>query len=273
MRIWLQKHTVQGRLPLLDTWYREHMDAVASPGTVVDIKTLPDDAYGDRTPVDLVQYSALAVMFDDYFGRTAVAAERRGYDAWVIAAGQDPGLVAARTRAAIPVLGYGETAFHLAAMFGYRFAVVGFNSGLEEPIRENIQRYGLTGRLAAYEIVGAGSELVHKAMSGDCGPFAESFADAALRAARKGAQIIIPGEGFPNEVLWHLGIHELHGLPVVDPAGLLVRMAETAVHAGQLGILSRPTTGHRFRRPDAGVVDHLQEVLLNAMNGKDGITS
>ncbi|XUM03730.1 hypothetical protein ACQ86F_10455 [Streptomyces venezuelae ATCC 10712] len=50
MRIWFHKHTVEGRLPLLDQWYREHLDAIAAPGTTVDIKTLPADTYPDRTP-------------------------------------------------------------------------------------------------------------------------------------------------------------------------------------------------------------------------------
>lgn len=73
----------------------------------------------------------------------AYQAERAGFDAYVIGTSQDPGLWEARALASIPVLGYGETAFHFAAMTGRRFAVVGFIPELAEPIAENLRRYGL----------------------------------------------------------------------------------------------------------------------------------
>src|SRR3954469_8002832 len=102
MRIWFHKHTVEGRLPLLDQWYREHLRQVSSPGTSIDIKTLPAELYPSDTPFDLVKFGALQIYFNDYFARSAVVAEREGYDAWVIAAGQDPGLRHARAMCSMP---------------------------------------------------------------------------------------------------------------------------------------------------------------------------
>lgn len=90
------------------------------------------------------------------------------------------------------------------------------------------------------------------------------YSAAAERAARAGAEVIIPAEGIPNEILWHLGIHELHGLPVIDPAGLTVKLAETFVNLGELGLFTRSKHGYWFSRPDAAVTAHLEKVFLGA---------
>lgn len=264
MRIWFHKHTVEGRLPLLDQWYREHLDAITAPGTTVDIKTLPAETYPDRTPFGLVGHHSAQVLFSQHFAQAAVTAERQGYDAWIIAAGQDPGLRDARHLAAIPTLGYGEAAFFLSAMTGQRFGLLGFMPPLEEPIRANITRYGLTSSLASYEVLPGGWDSVHRSLEGDFDQFVEVYSAAAQRAARAGAEVVIPAEGIPNEILWHLGIHELHGLPVVDPAGLAVKLAETLVNLRELGLFARSGHGYWFSRPDAAVTAHLEKVFLGA---------
>ncbi|WNI14298.1 aspartate/glutamate racemase family protein [Actinacidiphila sp. ITFR-21] len=264
MRIWFHKHTVEGRLPLLDQWYREHLDAVADPGTTVDIKTLPAETYPDSTPFSLVGHHSAQVLFSQHFAQAAVTAERQGYDAWVIAAGQDPGLRDARPLAAIPTVGYGESAFFLSAMTGQRFAVLGFMPPLEEPIRANIRRYGLESSLSGYEVIPGSWDSVHRSLEGDFDQFVEMYSAAAERAAKSGAEVIIPAEGIPNEILWHLGIHELHGLPVVDPAGLAVKLAETLVHLGELRLFSRSSHGYWFSRPEQAVTTHLEKVFLGS---------
>lgn len=264
MRIWFHKHTVEGRLPLLDQWYREHLDAIVAPGTVVDIKTLPADTYPDRTPFGLVGHHSAQVLFSEYFAHSALRAEREGYDAWVTAAGQDPGLRDARHLAAIPTLGYGQTAFFLAALTGQRFGLLGFMPPLEEPIRANIVRYGLAASLSGYEVLPGGWEAVHRALEGDFDDFVAVYTKGARRAAEAGAEVIIPAEGIPNEILWHLGIHELAGLPVVDPAGLAVKVAETLVNLGELQLFARSTHGYWLSRPEPRTVRHLEKVFLGS---------
>jgi allantoin racemase len=269
MRIWFHKHTVEGRLPLLDKWYREHLAVVAAPDTEIDIKTLPEDTYDASLPFDLVKYGSLAIHFNAYFARAAVRAQEQGYDAWVIAAGQDPGLRDARAQTTIPTLGYGETTFFHLSMLGYRFAVLGFMPGLKEIITENIvTRYGLGDRLAAYELADHGHCAVNRALNGDFDLFVEVFSAAAKQAVAKGAQVLVPGEGIPAEIFWHLGIHELHGVPVVDPAGLLVRTTELVVRNDHLNVLNRSSAGYWFRRPSAEVTKHIEDVFLNSTTGK-----
>jgi len=142
--------------------------------------------------------------------------------------------------------------------------VLGFMPPLEEPIRANISRYRLDASLAGYEVVPGGWDAVHRALEGDYDEFVSVYSDAARRAAVAGAEVIIPAEGIPNEVLWHLGIHELHGLPVVDPAGLAVKFAELAVALNRLGIFGQSEAGYWFHRPDRDVTRHLEKVFLGS---------
>ncbi|MFI5844573.1 aspartate/glutamate racemase family protein [Catenuloplanes sp. NPDC051500] len=268
MRLWFQKHTVAGRLPLLDKWYDDHLAALVAPGTTVDIHTLPEGTYGDDTPFDLVGFGSLALRFNGYFGETALTAEREGYDAWIIAAGQDPGLREARTLATIPALGYTETATFLAAMQNHRFGVLGFMPKLREPITDNITRQGLRHLLSSYEIADDGAQAVHAALNGDFALFLETFGRAAQRAVDAGAQLLIPAEGIPNEIFWHLGVHELHGVPVIDPAGLAVKAAELLVQANTSGIFARTGAGYWFRRPEPHVTEHVERVFQGNLIGR-----
>jgi allantoin racemase len=269
MRIWLQKHVVQGRMPELDEWYREHISAVVDAGTDVSIRTLPRRAYETPVPYRYVTYGSIALRFNQYFAETAVAAERAGYDAWVIAAGQDPGLPAARSLATIPTLGYGSTAFHYCARDEIRFSMVGFASGLREPIIDNIRRYRTDHLLTGYGLLPGGEETVVSAIAGRPHQFVEEFSAAAERAAAEGAQVIIPAEGLPAEVLWHCGIRQAAGLPVLDPLGLLLKSAETEVRLRALGCVERPTTGYWYARPDGEVADHIDSVFAaNQIEGE-----
>lgn len=261
IRIWFQKHTVKGRMPLLDEWYVEHFASVTGPDTIVDIHTLPERAYPKSLPEGVVRFGAVEGFFSQYFAEQAYAAEQQGYDAFITGASQDPGLQLARTLVGIPVLGYGETAFHTAAMTGQSFAVVGFIPELAEPIAENISRMGLESKFRGFTYIEGGADRVGRALQGDTADFLEAFLVAARKAIAGGAQLIIPGEGLPNEILVHEGIIDIDGVPIVDPDGLVVKTAEHLVEMQRLGIMQRSTAGYAQRRPDAEYIRHLTEVF------------
>lgn len=271
MRIWLQKHVVEDRLPQLDEWYRAHIDAVVDPGTEVVIHTLPRRTYETDVPYQYVTYGAVAVYFNHYFARSAVRAERAGFDAWVIAAGQDPGLPAARTLASIPTLGYGSTAFHHCAREEIRFAIVGFAAGLREPILDNVHRYRTERLLAGYAVIPSGKDAVVDAITGSPQRFLDEFHAAADQLAADGAQVIIPAEGLPAEILWHYGIRTLAGLPVLDPLGMLLKAAENEVRLRNLRCTARPATGFHFARPEDALIAHIESVFTanDATTGTD----
>ncbi|MER6946147.1 aspartate/glutamate racemase family protein [Nonomuraea sp. NPDC000554] len=262
MRIWFQKHTVEGRSALLDKLYAEHLAKVSGPGTHVEVHTLPPGTYGSTLPEHLVGYGQIGLMFGDYFARTAVEAERDGCDAWISGAGQDPGLAVARSQVAIPVVGYGDAVWQAARMERHRLGVLGFIPGLVEPIIGNIRSAG--AELASYQVVEDGARLVEQALNRDFEPLLDAYGEAARRAAQAGAQWLVPAEGIPNVILVHLGVTELHGLPVIDPGGLAIKTAEHLCELRALHITARANTGYWLRLADTSVVAQVRAALEGA---------
>ncbi|WP_188196700.1 aspartate/glutamate racemase family protein [Nonomuraea sp. SYSU D8015] len=263
MRIWLQKHTVEGRSALLDKLYAEHVVAVAGPGTTIDIHTLPPDTYAAALPEPLVGYGEIGQLFADFFAASAVAAERQGYDAWISAAEQDPGLAVAAWRTGIPVVGYGQAAWQLARNGGYRLGVLGFVDALAEPIIGNICAAGAD--LVSYQVIAEGTALVEHALAQDFDPLVRAYTAAAARAAAAGAQWLVSAAGIPHEILVHLGVRELAGLPLIDPLGLAVATAEHLHRLRTLGIIARPEVGYARRPPRSLVEQADQELIVKAV--------
>ncbi|MGO4613406.1 aspartate/glutamate racemase family protein [Nocardia sp. 2YAB30] len=259
MQIRFQKHAVEGRSPLLDKLYADHLTKVSGPGTTVEIHTLPPLTYTTELPEELVGFGSLGLLFGDYFARTAVSAERDGCAAWISGAGQDPGLAAARVRATIPVIGYGDATWQAARQERHRLGVLGFIPHLAEPITDNIASAGAT--LASYQVIDDGAAVVSRALAEDFEPFVRAYTAAAERAAKAGAQWLVPAEGIPNEILVHLEIRELCGLPVIDPGGLAVKTAEHQVGLRDLRITARAETGYWYRQPSLAVVEHIERIL------------
>lgn len=247
VRLWFQKHTVAGRMPLLDEAYERHFEAVADGDTDIHVATLPAEAYESSLPEGVVRYGAAEVFFSWHFAAQAVVAEQAGYDAYVIGTSQDPGLLEARSVATVPVLGYGETAFFTCASMGLKFGVVGFIPELAEPITENVERYGLGKWLAGFEYPEAAADMVRDALSGRPAAFLAAYEEACERMVRRGAQIIVPGEGLPNEILVAAGIRHVAGVPFLDADGLVVKAAEQAVRLRRLGVVPTPELGYRHR--------------------------
>lgn len=257
MRIWFQKHVVQGRMPGLDSALEAHLRRLLRPGTEVAFHSLPPETYASPLPERFVRFGVVESLFATWFALQAIRAERADYDAFVIGTAQDPGLLEARAWASIPVLGFGETAMHVASLTGRRFAFVGFIPELAEPLADNARRYGLGERLAGFHPVEGGPGIVERAFAGDREPFLEAFRAAARSAVSAGADVIIPGDGLTNEILVLSEVQRLDGAPVVDANGLLVTMAEQFADLYRAGVIGKPAIGYHNRRPDDATVDHL----------------
>jgi allantoin racemase len=218
---------------------------------------LPAETYPASLPERYVRYAVVESLFAQYFALQALRAERAGYDAFVIGTSQDPGLREARGWVDIPVLGYGETAAHVAAIVGERVGFVGFIPELAEPIAENLRRYGLDRRLAGFSFVGSGPESVAAAFEGRPEAFLASFHDAAAQVIAAGADVLVPADGLTNEILVAAGLRALDGVTVIDANGLLVTAAEYFVDLRRAGVVGRPGRGYYHSRPAPELVAHL----------------
>ncbi|HXF83309.1 MAG TPA: aspartate/glutamate racemase family protein [bacterium] len=257
MKIWFQKHIVRGRLPALDRALETRLPPLAGPGAEIAFHTLPPETYAAPLPERYVRHGVVESLFATWFALQAIRAERAGYDAFVIGTAQDPGLPEARGWAAIPVLGFGETAMHAAAMLARRFAFVGFIPELAEPLAANARRYGASARLAGFYPVEGGAAIIERGLAGEAEVFAGAFTAAARRAIAAGAEILIPGDGVTNELAVLAGVTRLDGVPLIDANGLLVSTAAQFAALFRAGVLGKPAAGYYNRRPDDAVVQHL----------------
>ena len=56
-------------------------------------------------------------------------------------------------------------------------------------------------------------------------PFMQSFEQACRRLVDAGAEVVIPGDGFLNEMVWRHGLKTVAGVPVMDALGTLFHHA------------------------------------------------
>lgn len=79
MKIWFQKHTIEGRLSWLGGC-RRHFSQAARPGTQVQIRTLFAEAYAAEVPEGLIRYGAVEALFASYFAFCAAHGDSSGAD-------------------------------------------------------------------------------------------------------------------------------------------------------------------------------------------------
>ncbi len=166
-------------------------------------------------------------------------ANQEGYDAVIIAAFPDPGLVAAKEISNIPVIGIEESTLHIAAMLGAKFSIM---TTLRQRIpskKDHVYMRGLEHFLAAVR------SLDQSTAKNDADP--EKTKSRVVEVAKKaieedGAEVIILGcagmAGYAPEIE-----SKLH-VPVLDPTAVALKLAEAMVDLGimhcKIGLFSTP---------------------------------
>ena len=181
----------------------------------------------------------------------AVAAEKAGYDAFVIGHFQDSGLAEARAAVDIPVIGLGEATLLHACTLGGLMGIVTINPRFIAWIRRQVAQYGLGDRVAGI-----------RATVFEPGQIMSAFDDAALfDSARRqfdteaaplleaGAEVIIGGGGIPMLLFGRVHGHRIGEVPVLDGLPVAVMEAEKAVRLNALNGLAVSRAGDYVRAP------------------------
>jgi allantoin racemase len=161
--------------------------------------------------------------------RAAILAEKSGAEAFLIGNILDPGMGAAREITNLPVLGLGQTSFHVACLSGANFGVVCANEKFQARVAECIRSYGLESRTAGFASMSSETTKLTGLSAAFVNPeFAErvvaQFVDAAAILARQGAEVIIPGAGLLMVLLEREGVNEVGGSLVLNGIPFLVRL-------------------------------------------------
>jgi allantoin racemase len=189
-----------------------------------------------------------------------LAEHQARFDAAVIAAFGDPGLIAARELFDLPIVGMAEAAMLTACQLGQRFGIVTFSGTLLPWYEDAVALAGLSARCACIRAVSAAFRSVTEVQH----ELEAEIVDLANRAvAENGADAVILA-GAPLTGL-AARIADAVPVPLVDPLAAALGQAQALVRLG-----TRPPRAGRFARPPAKPAPGLTPALRQWIERSDG---
>jgi allantoin racemase len=186
----------------------------ASPGTQIEVLTA-------RFGVAYIE-TRFEALVGAYATAQLAAEHAANYDAVVVAAFGDPGLMGLREVLPVPVTGMTEAALASAHLLGHRISIIAISQRIQAWYREVVESYGFGPRLASIRAL----DRPLASIGGVQEEHAQALQALAERAVREdGAEVIVLA-GAPLAGL----ARSLHGrlpVPVVDGVSSAVRHAET----------------------------------------------
>ena len=229
MRIWHQSFTVLQDLPAYANAMQTHLARTLRPDTEIVFHGQMEGTYPGNYPGDDIGYGFLYAMHGMQWVEAGRTAERDGFDAYAMCTMPNPMLREIRAVLDIPVIGFGETCFHLATMFGQRFGMMLFIDRMIPLYREQIRAYGFADKCGAIRPSGL---TFNEMLAGytDPAPLIEKFTEAARRMIREdGVDVIIPGEVPLNVLLAINGVNRVDDVPILDGLTATMKMAEMMI--------------------------------------------
>ncbi|MDE0530647.1 MAG: aspartate/glutamate racemase family protein [Albidovulum sp.] len=150
-------------------------------------------------------------------------------DAIVVACFSDPGVEAARTLVAVPVIGIAEAAYYAALQLGRRFGVISLGPASVSRHARHIEKLEIAPRLA-------GDRPVNMSVSeaNSDGGITQAVIEAGMELRdRDGADVVILGCAGMGKQRDRL--QAVLGLPVVDPVQAAVATAASHLDLGYFG--------------------------------------
>src|SRR5258707_9004405 len=221
-RIWYQSFVdPEEQAPYMDR-LRERLKRLAAPGVTIDVFGI--------APPDRFFHPLTEFRCADETIRNALAAERAGYDAFVIGHFQEPGLTECRGAVGMPVIGLGEAAMLFACSIGRRFGLVTIDPVFVPWHEEQIVRHGLERRCAGV-----------RAITADLPRFMRAFTDVREREAvradfagqvapliARGADVLIAAGGLPMLLFFGEQPFAIGGAVVLEGIATVLKTAEMA---------------------------------------------
>jgi Asp/Glu/hydantoin racemase len=237
-RIWYQSfvHPIE-QAPYIER-LQAFLDRAAGPGIKFEVHGLDPP---DRHFHPLTEFRCAAQTI-----RNAIAAERAGYDAFVIGHFQEPGLLEIRGTLDIPVIGLGEATMLAALSMGSRLGLVTIDPVFITWHERQVTAYGLGQRVAGV-----------RALHMDLPSFMRAFTDTAsytrVRAdfveqvrplVADGAEVILPAGGLPMLLFSRECPFMIDGALVLNGIAVGAKAAEMAIALRRLtgSVVSRRGT-------------------------------
>lgn len=191
---------------------------IVSPSTIIEITSIKE---GPET----IEQNLDELLAGQAILKEVKQAEEEGANAVIVDCALDPALSALREAVCIPVIGAGQAAYSLAITLGDRFTIIAPLKSLIPCYRRRIQEYGLLQYLASIRSINIEilDLLGHEAR--------EAFINEGKLAVEKdGADILVLGCTGMSPSIPYLQTNLC--VPVVDPAGAAITLAETLIKLG-----------------------------------------
>jgi Asp/Glu/hydantoin racemase len=204
---------------------RERLDGVSDADTSIEVRGTPSGAPGHSYRF-AYQWGVCGVL-----ANVAALRDDPDVDALVVGNFLDPGLWEAREVLSVPVTGLCESSLLVGCATADRLGILAWNEKQIPLYRDNIRRYGLEERVVHIEDLDIPPEDRLAVFSDESA--AETVAASIERAAEacreRGVELAIPGGGIPSVFLIHEDIRRAAGVPLLDPIGTAIGLAETLV--------------------------------------------
>lgn len=165
----------------------------------------------DASPAALESYADYAAAAAHMAAYLSAPGSKIGdYAGVLVACYGDPGLYGLKETLGVPVVGIAEASMSVAALLGYRFSIVAAVPKAQRMMRQMVDAYGFTGRLASVESM----DLSIGDFMRDDAALRREFSRCAAHAAQQGADLVIYG----CAGMTRLGrMDAVTSLPVIDP--------------------------------------------------------
>ena len=194
-------------------------------------------------------------MIGSYAAAQLAAEHHAQYDAVVVAAFGDPGLMALREVLPIPVVGLTDAALASACLLGQRISIIAISQRIQAWYREVVASYGLGSRLASIRALDRPLASIGAVQD----EHAQALQALAERAVDEDGADVIVLAGAPLAGLARLLKGRLP-VPVVDGVSSAVRQAETLVTL-QPGMAQRGSFSPPPLKPHHGLPPAIARLL------------
>ena len=252
IRIWYQSFIdPEAQVPYFRR-LRAHLDSRKAPGTVIDIHGLSPP---DRHFHPITEFRGAHRTI-----RNALAAQKEGYDAFVIGHFPDPGLPECRGAVDIPVVGLGEAALLYGCMLGRKIGLITINPVFVPIIEAQVSAYGLQQRVVGVTAIEADVERFMRAFED---PEIERQVRSEFEAlvqplVSAGADVIIPSGGMPMLLFGQTQAFIIGGAVVLEGIAAVLKTAEMAVAMHRFTSAPASRSGH-YRLASSGAISDFLE--------------
>jgi allantoin racemase len=251
VRIWYQTFVDPAEQAPYIERLRNRLRAIAAPGFEIDVHGMspPDRFFHPITEFRCAEQTIHA----------ALAAERGGYDAFVIGHFQEPGLTECRGAVDIPVIGLGEATMLFACSIGRRIGLVTIDPVFVPWHEEQVIRHGLSQRVGGVTAIKADLPRFMRAFT-DAEEYAQVRADFVRQVQpllQRGCDALIPAGGLPMLLFSQDQPFVIEGAVVLEGIAAVMKATEMAVAMHRLTGVAASRAGLYSRAPAGAIEDFL----------------